>query len=96
MNIYYEAAIWLSLALLASVVSIRVAVPVALVAIVVGAFADALPADGRGRRPGGSVRRRGRVGDPPPASRSVVILVAPARRCHAQPSSSSLSSLMPK
>jgi Kef-type K+ transport system membrane component KefB len=43
MNIYYEAAIWLSLALLASVVSIRVAVPAALVEIVVGALAGNIP-----------------------------------------------------
>jgi hypothetical protein len=32
MNIYYVAAIWLGLALLASVVSIRIAVPAALAA----------------------------------------------------------------
>jgi hypothetical protein len=35
MNIYYMAAVWLGLALLASVVSIRVAVPAALIEIVV-------------------------------------------------------------
>jgi Kef-type K+ transport system membrane component KefB len=38
-NIYYEAAIWLGMALIASVVSIRVAVPVQQVEIVVGALA---------------------------------------------------------
>jgi Kef-type K+ transport system membrane component KefB len=43
MNIYYVAAIWLGLALLASVVSIRVAVPAALVEIVVGALAGNIP-----------------------------------------------------
>ncbi len=43
MNIYYEAAIWLGMALLASVVSIRIAVPVALVEIVVGALAGNIP-----------------------------------------------------
>ena len=43
MNIYYEAAIWIGMALLASVVSIRIAVPVALVEIVVGAIAGNLP-----------------------------------------------------
>ena len=43
MNIYYEAAIWLGMALIASVVSIRVAVPVALVEIVVGAGAGNIP-----------------------------------------------------
>ena len=39
MNIYYEAAIWIGMALLASVVSVQIAVPVALVEIVVGALA---------------------------------------------------------
>jgi Kef-type K+ transport system membrane component KefB len=43
MNIYYEAAIWIGMALLAAVVSIRIAVPVALVEIVVGAAAGNLP-----------------------------------------------------
>src|SRR5580658_6678750 len=43
MNIYYVAAIWLGMALLASVVSIRIAVPAALVEIVVGAFAGNIP-----------------------------------------------------
>jgi Kef-type K+ transport system membrane component KefB len=43
MNIYYVAAIWLGMALLASVVSIRVAVPAALVEIVVGALAGNIP-----------------------------------------------------
>ena len=43
MNIYYEAAIWIGMALLASVVSVRVAVPVALVEIVIGAIAGNLP-----------------------------------------------------
>jgi len=38
-NIYYEAAIWIGMALLASVVSVQIAVPVALVEIVVGALA---------------------------------------------------------
>jgi len=42
-NIYYQAAIWLGMALLASVVSIRLAVPVALVEIVVGALAGNIP-----------------------------------------------------
>jgi Kef-type K+ transport system membrane component KefB len=42
-NIYYEAAIWLGMALLASLVSIRIAVPVALVEIVVGALAGNIP-----------------------------------------------------
>jgi Kef-type K+ transport system membrane component KefB len=41
MNIYYEAAIWIGMALLASVVSIRIAV--ALAEIVVGAVAGNLP-----------------------------------------------------
>jgi Kef-type K+ transport system membrane component KefB len=43
MNVYYEAAIWIGMALLASVVSVRMAVPVALVEIVVGAAAGNLP-----------------------------------------------------
>jgi Kef-type K+ transport system membrane component KefB len=43
LNIYYEAAIWIGMALLASLVSVRVAVPVALVEIVVGAIAGNLP-----------------------------------------------------
>src|ERR1700738_3806074 len=42
-NIYYVAAIWLCMALLASVVSIRIAVPAALVEIVVGALAGNIP-----------------------------------------------------
>jgi Kef-type K+ transport system membrane component KefB len=42
-NIYYVAAIWLGMALLASVVNIRIAVPVALVEIVVGALAGNIP-----------------------------------------------------
>jgi Kef-type K+ transport system membrane component KefB len=43
MNIYYEAAIWIGMALLAAVVSIRIAVPVALVEIVVGAVFGNIP-----------------------------------------------------
>ena len=43
MNIYYTAAIWVGLALLASVVSVRIAVPVALVEIVIGALAGNIP-----------------------------------------------------
>ncbi len=43
MNIYYLAAIWLGMALLASVISIRIAVPAALVEIVVGALAGNIP-----------------------------------------------------
>jgi Kef-type K+ transport system membrane component KefB len=42
-NIYYVAAIWLGMALLASVISIRIAVPAALVEIVVGAVAGNIP-----------------------------------------------------
>jgi len=43
MNIYYEAAIWIGMALLAALVSIRIAIPVALVEIVVGAVAANIP-----------------------------------------------------
>ena len=43
MNIYYVAAIWRGMALLASVVSIRIAIPAALVEIVVGALAGNIP-----------------------------------------------------
>ena len=43
MNIYYVAAIWLGMALLASFISIRIAVPAALVEIVVGALAGNIP-----------------------------------------------------
>ena len=43
MNLYYVAAIWLAMALLASVISIRIAVPAALVEIVVGALAGNIP-----------------------------------------------------
>jgi Kef-type K+ transport system membrane component KefB len=43
MNMYYVAAIWLGMALLASVVSIRIAVPAALVEIVIGALAGNIP-----------------------------------------------------
>ena len=39
MNVYYVTAIWVGMALLASVVSIKIAVPAALVEIVVGALA---------------------------------------------------------
>jgi Kef-type K+ transport system membrane component KefB len=42
-NIYYVAAIWLGMALLASVVSIWIAVPAALVEIVIGALAGNIP-----------------------------------------------------
>ena len=43
MNLYYVAAIWLGLALLASLISVRIAIPVALVEIVVGALAGNIP-----------------------------------------------------
>ena len=43
MNVYSVAAIWLGMALFASTVSIRIAVPVALVEIVVGALAGNIP-----------------------------------------------------
>jgi len=43
MNVYYVTAIWLGMALLAAVVSIRVAVPAALVEIVIGALAGNIP-----------------------------------------------------
>ena len=43
MNIYYVTAIWLGMALLAAVVSIRIAVPAALVEIVIGALAGNVP-----------------------------------------------------
>ena len=43
MNVYYVAAIWLGMALLASMVSIWIAVPAALVEIVVGALAGNIP-----------------------------------------------------
>jgi Kef-type K+ transport system membrane component KefB len=42
-NIYHEAAIWVGMALVASVVSVQIAVPVALVEIVVGGLAGNLP-----------------------------------------------------
>jgi hypothetical protein len=42
-NLYYVAAIWLGMALLASMVSIKIAVPAALVEIVVGALAGNIP-----------------------------------------------------
>jgi Kef-type K+ transport system membrane component KefB len=42
-NIYYEAAMWIGMALLAASVSIRIAVPVALVGIVIGALGGNLP-----------------------------------------------------
>lgn len=43
MNPYYVAAIWIGMALIASLVSIRIALPVALVEIVVGAIAGNIP-----------------------------------------------------
>lgn len=43
MNVYYLSAIWVGLALVASVVSVGVALPVALVEIVVGALAGNIP-----------------------------------------------------
>jgi Kef-type K+ transport system membrane component KefB len=42
-NVYYVAAVWLGMALLASVISIRIAVPAALVEIVIGALAGNIP-----------------------------------------------------
>jgi Kef-type K+ transport system membrane component KefB len=42
-NLYYVAAIWLGMAFLASMVSVRIALPVALVEIVVGALAGNIP-----------------------------------------------------
>src|SRR5262252_5434911 len=38
-NLYYVVAIWMAMALAASLISIRIAIPVALVEIVVGAVA---------------------------------------------------------
>src|SRR5262249_9961685 len=46
MNIYYVAAIWLGMALLATMISIGMAVPAALVEIVVGALAGNVPGIG--------------------------------------------------
>ena len=43
MNLYYVAAIWLGMALLAALVSIRIMIPVALVEIVVGGLAGNIP-----------------------------------------------------
>jgi Kef-type K+ transport system membrane component KefB len=43
MNAYYVIAIWVGMALLASAVSIKIAVPAALVEIVVGALAGNIP-----------------------------------------------------
>jgi Kef-type K+ transport system membrane component KefB len=43
LNVYYVAAIWLGMALLASTVSIWIAVPAALAEIVVGALAGNIP-----------------------------------------------------
>jgi Kef-type K+ transport system membrane component KefB len=43
MNVYYVAAIWLGMALLAAAVSIKIAIPAALVEIVVGALAGNIP-----------------------------------------------------
>ncbi len=43
MNSYYVTAIWLGMALLAAVVSIRIAVPAALVEIVIGVLAGNIP-----------------------------------------------------
>ncbi len=43
MNVYYVAAIWLGMALLASMVSVWIAVPAALVEIVIGALAGNIP-----------------------------------------------------
>src|ERR1039457_6856048 len=43
LNLYLVTAVWVGLALLASLVSIRIAIPVALVEIVVGALAGNIP-----------------------------------------------------
>jgi Kef-type K+ transport system membrane component KefB len=43
MNIYYEAAIWIGIAFLAALVSIRISIPVALVEAVIGAIAANIP-----------------------------------------------------
>src|SRR5215831_3254669 len=42
-NLYYVVAIWMAMALAASLISIRIAIPVALVEIVVGAVAGNIP-----------------------------------------------------
>ncbi len=43
MNVYWVAAVWMAMALLASLVSIRVGISVALVEIVVGACIGNIP-----------------------------------------------------
>jgi Kef-type K+ transport system membrane component KefB len=43
MNLYFVTAVWVGLALLASLIGIRIAIPVALVEIVVGALAGNIP-----------------------------------------------------
>jgi Kef-type K+ transport system membrane component KefB len=43
LNSYYVTAIWLGMALLAAVVSIRIAIPAALIEIVIGALAGNIP-----------------------------------------------------
>ncbi len=43
MNVYYVMAIWVGMALLSSVISIKIAIPAALVEIVVGALAGNIP-----------------------------------------------------
>ncbi len=43
MNVYWVAAVWLGMALLASLVSIRIGVSVALVEIVIAAVVGNLP-----------------------------------------------------
>ncbi len=62
MNSYYVAAIWLGMALLASVVSIKIAVPVALVEIAQQLFqprvVDALEQEARGEKDLAIIRRQ--------------------------------------
>ena len=60
MNIYYIAAIWLGMALLASFISIRIGVSLALVEILVGAVCGNIR-DSR-------AHRSNRLHDIPPAS----------------------------
>src|SRR6478672_4553607 len=87
LNVYYVAAIWLGMALLASMVSIWIAVPAALVEIVVGALAGNIPGISQHVSQTGFVTFLAGVG-------SLVLTFlgspsAPSPRCSASPTASS-------
>jgi hypothetical protein len=64
MNVYWVAAAWMGMALLASLISIRTGISVALVEIVVGAVAGNLPGHAHVVQLGSYVASDNRQGQP--------------------------------